>query len=59
MHLCEMCLSHFIHYGHVSTAVSVITRVLYKITGSPNKLLKCKSEALADTKHVSNFVHKH
>jgi hypothetical protein len=46
MHACEMYLSHVIHYQHVSTAVAVIIRVTNKITGSPNKLLKCNSEPL-------------
>jgi len=40
-----MCLSHFIHYQHVSTAVTVIIRVIYKITRS-HKQLQCISEPL-------------
>ena len=34
MHLCEMRLSHVRHYEHVSAAVTVIIRVMYKITRS-------------------------
>jgi len=42
MHVCEMCLSHVIHY--ISPDVVFITRVIYKITRRSNKLLKCLSE---------------
>jgi hypothetical protein len=36
MHVCEMFLSHVIHYRHGSTAVVliIIIRVIYKITNS-------------------------
>jgi len=41
MHVYETCLSRIIiNYRHVSIAVAVIVRVPYRITGSPNKLLK-------------------
>jgi hypothetical protein len=45
-HLCATCLSRAIQYRHVSTAVAVITRLIYQITGSPYRLLKCISEPL-------------
>jgi len=38
MHICELYLSHDIHYQHASTAVAFIIRVIYKITSSSNKL---------------------
>jgi hypothetical protein len=44
--------SHVIHYQLVSTAATVIIRVIYNITRSPNKLLKCISEPLTVT-HMS------
>ena len=47
MPLCEMCLSHVIHCRHVSIAVAIIIRVIYKFTWSPEKLLKCVSETLS------------
>jgi len=56
MQIREIILLNVNHYGHVSTAVAVIIRVVYKITGLPNKLLKCLSEQLTVTKRVSNFV---
>jgi len=59
MHLCKMCFSRVIHYRHVSTTVAVVFRVIYKITRSPNRLLKCISEPLSVTKHVSNFPRSH
>jgi len=37
VHACEMCLSHVIRYRHVLTAVTVIIRIIYKITWCPNK----------------------
>ena len=55
MHICDTVCDHHdvTHYPHVSTAVAVIFRVIYKITRGPNKLLKCTSEPLTVTKHVS------
>ena len=41
MHACEMYLSRVFHYRYVSTTVVVVDRVIYKITRSPNELLKC------------------
>lgn len=34
-------LSHVTHYRYISILVAVIIRIIYKITRSPNKLLKC------------------
>jgi len=45
---------HVIHYRHVSTAVTVNFRVIYKII----KLI-CINEQLAVTKLVSDFLHSH
>ena len=56
MKLCEMFLLNLILHGHVSTAVAVIIGVVCRITGRPNKLLKCLSEQLSVTKRVSNFL---
>jgi hypothetical protein len=53
-----MCLSQgIVHYQHVSIVVASIIRVTYKIKRNPKKLLKCISEPLSVTKHVSNFLH--
>jgi hypothetical protein len=52
----KMRLSHVIHYRHVSTAVAIIIRAIYKITRSPNKLLKCISLSLTLTNYVSNIL---
>ena len=54
-----MYLSIVIHYQHVSVVISIIIRVIYNITRSPNELLKCISEALYVTKYVSDFWHSH
>ena len=47
-----MCLSHVIHYRHVSIALAVVIRVTDKIIGSPNKLLQCINEPLSVIKHA-------
>jgi len=57
MHVRKMCLSQVIYYRHVSIALAVIIRVIYKIIISPNRLSKCISQPLIVTKHVSNFLH--
>jgi hypothetical protein len=51
-----MRLSHVIRYRYISTAVAVIIGVIYKITRSPNKLLKCISESLTLTNYVSDIL---
>jgi len=56
MQLCEMILSQVIHYLHVSGAVAVIIKVVYKVTGSPKGLLQCLCEQLTLTAHVSDFL---
>lgn len=40
MYIRELYLSHVIHHQHVSTAVTTKITVIYKITNSPNRLLK-------------------
>jgi hypothetical protein len=59
MQLCEMRLSHVVHYPHVSTALAVIIRVICKITWCPNRMLNGISEQLAVTKLVSDFLRSH
>jgi len=59
MHICEYYFSHVIHYWHVSAAAVVIIRAIYKIAGSPNRLLKCICEPLTVRKNVSDFSHSH
>jgi hypothetical protein len=46
-----------VHYPHVSTDVVIIIGVIYTVTRSPNRLLKCISEPLTVTDHVSDFLH--
>jgi len=53
----KLVLSHSGHYGHVSTAVAIIIRVIYTITVSPNKLLKCVSETLSVSKLTPKYMH--
>jgi len=49
----KMCLSCIIHYHHVSVAITIIIRLIYKITRSPSKM------SLSVTKYVSDFLHGH
>ena len=43
------CVYHMLYVTDVSVAIAII-RVIYEITGSPNKLLKCVYEPLYVTK---------
>ena len=55
----KLVLSHAVRYRRVSTAVAIIIRVIYTITVSPNKLLKCVSETLSVINNVSNLTPKY
>jgi hypothetical protein len=46
-----------IRYQHVSTAVTIIMKVIHKSTRSPYQLLKCISEPCIVTRLVLNFLH--
>ena len=53
MHVCEMCLSHIIHYQRASVAVAVVIRAVRKVARSPNGLLNSMSEPLS----VKGLIH--
>lgn len=53
----RLVLSHAVHYRHVSIAVAFIIRVIYTITVSPNKPLKCVSETLSVSKLTRKYIH--
>ena len=54
------CVYHMLlWYQHLSNIFAVIIVVVRRITRSPNKLLKCISESLTVSKHVSYFLHSH
>jgi len=48
-----------IQYQHLSNFFAAIIVELLRITKSPNKLLKCLSDPLTVSNHVSYFLHSH
>ena len=59
MQVCSMCLSHTVHYQHVSITIIIVVRLIYRNIRNPNSLSKCITEPLEVTKNALNFLYSH